>query len=207
MFTLYADKTQLTVRKREPVTSGSVNVYEAWFEFSLDWAGLTRTAVFRAGKVSRSVLLDEAGTCTIPWEALAEPNIPLMAGVCGTRGDDVVLPTIWASLGTIREGAQLGPDAHPPTPELWRQELAGKGDRLAYDGLKLSLMSGDKPLSSVDIAGGGGGDGTTDHRRLSHRDAEEQHPIESITGLGAELDRIPAPVEALTNSELEALLQ
>ena len=29
MFVLDADKTQLTVREKEPVTSGSVNVYPA----------------------------------------------------------------------------------------------------------------------------------------------------------------------------------
>ena len=50
MFVLYANKNQLTARKKEPVTSGSVNVYTARFEFSPDWAGLTRKAVFKAGK-------------------------------------------------------------------------------------------------------------------------------------------------------------
>lgn len=45
---------------------------------------------------------------------------------------------------------------YPPTPELWEQALAGKGDKLAYDGLNLSLLSGEKELSTVQIAGGGG---------------------------------------------------
>lgn len=49
--------------------------------------------------------------------------------------------------------------------------------------------------------------GTTDHRRLSHRDAAEQHPIASISGLEKELNRIPEPVEALTNTELEEMLK
>lgn len=50
-------------------------------------------------------------------------------------------------------------------------------------------------------------DGTTDHRELSHRDAENQHPMSSIVGLTEEIKRIPAPIEALTNLELEELLK
>jgi len=153
MFILHANKTQLTVRQREPVTSGSVNVCKARFEFSPDWDGLTRTAVFKAGEVSRSVLLDECGECSVPWEVLEKSNIQLRAGVCGTRGGKEVLPTIWADLGAILEGAAAGEDAQPPTPDLWEQKLAGKGDSLGYDGTNLSLMSGDKPLSTVKIAG------------------------------------------------------
>lgn len=130
MFVLYADKTQLAVREKEPVTSGSVNVYRAQFEFSDDWDGLTRTAVFQAGSVSRSVLLDESGTCTVPWEVLKTPRISLAAGVCGEKDGDVVLPTVWAWLGLIMEGAAPGEDAQPPTPDLWEQELAKKQDKL-----------------------------------------------------------------------------
>lgn len=207
MFVMYADKNRLTVHQREPATSGSVNAYEVRFEFSPDWDGMERVAVFKAGKESRSVLLGESGKCIVPWEVLGKPNIQLQAGVYGTRGGETVLPTVWASLGMILEGVTTGEDAQPSTPDLWRQELAGKGDALSYDGLNLSLMAGDKPLSMVQIVSGGGEDGVTDHRALSNRDAEGQHPIEAITGLAGELEKIPAPVEPLTNSELEALLQ
>lgn len=156
MFILYANKNQMAVRRREPVTSGSVNVCAARFEFSDDWAGLERVAVFKAGNESRSVVLDEANACQVPWEVLTVPGVPLRAGVYGTRGGEVVLPTIWAGLGTILQGVAPGEGAHPPTPDLWEQELAKKGDSLAYNGLKLSLVSGGKELSSVEIAGGGG---------------------------------------------------
>lgn len=79
MFRLQADKTKLALRQREQLTSGSVNVYPVRFEFSPDWDGLTRTAVFKAGSESRSVLLDESGACSIPWEVLAKPNVLLEA--------------------------------------------------------------------------------------------------------------------------------
>ena len=207
MFVLYANKNQLHLRSREPLTSGSVNVYQALFEFSPDWDGLERVAVFRAGGESWSVALGEDGQCAIPWEALASHGRQLTAGVYGTRGGEDVLPTVWASLGIILEGAAPGENARPPTPDLWQQALAGKGDRLDYtpDG-DLALYAQDKLLSAVPVSGGWSG-GVTDHRLLSHRDAERQHPIQAIDGLPEELERIPAPVEPLTNEELEVMLK
>ena len=49
--------------------------------------------------------------------------------------------------------------------------------------------------------------GTSDHRFLLNRDAEDQHPIESISKLKEELERIPPPTEAITNSEIEEILK
>lgn len=158
MFQLYADKVQLTVQKREPVTSGSVNVYPVQFEFSADWNGLSRTAVFRAGGESRAVLLGDDNETIVPWEVLQKPGVYLFVGVYGTQGGNVVLPTVWGSCGMILEGASPGDEAQPPTPDLWEQELAKKGDNLAYtDDGELGLYSGKTLLSSVPIEGGGGG--------------------------------------------------
>lgn len=184
MFKLQARKTELCLLAQEPVTSGSVNVYEARFEFSEDWEGLEKTAVFRAGEKSASVLLDGSGTCAIPWEVLTIPGKRLEAGIYGKKGGSVVLPTVWANLGNIHAGTAPANEARPPTPDLWQQELDRKGDVLAYDGLILSLKSGGKTLSSVEIAGGGG---TANHRALLNRSAANQHPIEAISGL----DEIP----------------
>ena len=99
-----------------------------------------------------SVLLDESGRCMIPPEALSRPMRHLMAGVWGVREGRVVLPTVWADLGVVLPGAAPGPDVTPPTPELWRQELAGKGDRLQYtlDG-GLGLYAGERLLASVPV--------------------------------------------------------
>ena len=208
IFILKANKNKLEVLARESVTSGSVNAYLARFEFSDDWRGLTRKALFKAGKESRTVLLDESGECVIPWEVLAEyhPLTQLKAGVYGST-DETALPTTWASLGTILEGVPGdGEGSKPPTPDLWEQELDRKGDTLAYDGLNLSLKSGDKTLSSVEITGGGGG-GTSDHRTLANRDAAEQHPINSITGLSARLDQTMSKGDALTVQEILKIME
>lgn len=155
MFILKANKNRLILTRREPITSGSVNVYNVQFEFSDDWGGLTRTAVFKARDVSVPIFLGNGDAAVIPWEVLQKPNIQLYVGVYGTQDTDIVLPTVWASLGVILDGTETGGSA-PPTQELWEQELASKGDGLEYDGLNLSLMSGEKTLSTVQIAGGGG---------------------------------------------------
>ncbi len=149
MFILYADKTKLEVRAREQLTSGSVNIYRACFEFSPDWEGLERTAVFRAGDVSTPVPLDDGGRCYVPPEPLKRAGMWLYAGVCGTREGKVVLPTVWVGLGFIEAGV-------PP-------------------------IGGEKPI---------------DHRALSHRDAEDQHPIEAIAGLKDALEQIPSIMTA-----------
>jgi len=206
MFTLYAEKNKLTLRGRETLTSGSVNVYDVRFTFSADWDGLSRIAVFRAGTSGEptAVKVDENGGCVIPWEALTKKGVLLMAGVYGTgEGGEIVLPTVWASLGTIFEGAKLGQNTQPPTPDLWQQELAGKADGLDYttDG-ELGLYAGKKLLSSVPIQGGGGG-GVSDHRLLSHREDENQHPISSIIRLEETLETIPT---AMTAEELRKIL-
>lgn len=206
MFDLYADKTRLTVREREPVTSGSVNAYPVRFTFSPEWEGLDKVAVFYGAGKAVSVVPNESGECTVPWEVLTVSGVHLFAGVQGRREDEVVLPTDLVNLGLILEGAVPGEDARPPTPDLWRQELAQKGDTLGYTRSgNLGLYSGEKLLSEVTIEGGGSG--INDHRKLSYRDAEEQHPIEAIIGLTKELNRIPEPVESITNSELEDILK
>lgn len=210
MFLLCAEKNQLRVRRREPLTSGSVNVCAARFAFSKEWDGLDRTAVFAAGAVRAEVSLAMSGECAIPREVLAYHGVRLRAGVCGKRGEELVLPTVWADLGMILEGVgggEGGGERPPSTPDAWHQALERKGDGLNYtmDG-ELGLFSGERLLSSVPIPGGGEG-GVSDHRLLAGRDAAEQHPVEAISGLKKELARIPAPVEPLTNEELEEILK
>lgn len=157
MFILYANKNQLTVRKRESVTSGSVNAYTARFEFSPDWQGLTAKAVFKGSGTTKTVLLD-GGECVIPWEVLTSHGQPLMAGVFGTL-DDTVLPTIWASLGAVLEGVPTdGEGAKPPTPDLWEQELAAKQDKLK--GKPGQVVGFDENGNAIAQDNTGGGAGT-----------------------------------------------
>lgn len=199
MFVLYANKNKLTVRQREIVVSGSVNVNTVQFQFSEDWDGLTCTAVFRAGAEFRAAALDEAGRCAIPREVLQMPWVRLMAGVCGKRGEEVILPTIWADLGTVQTGAA---DEPPGTGSL-EQLLGQKGDTLGYTAEgDLGLYAGDKLLSSVPVP-----TGTSSHQTLSGRDAAEQHPISAITGLTGRLERTLTTDSVLSVTEILKIME
>lgn len=123
MIILTASKSCLTASRRELLVEGAVNVNIVQFVFSSDWDGLTKTAVFQAGSDKYSVLLDESNEAPIPWEVLQNPRRTLYAGVYGTNGESLVLPTIWASLGTIQEGVNPGQDTQPPTPDVYSQIL------------------------------------------------------------------------------------
>lgn len=119
-------KSSLTVLQKSIITSGSVNVFEVRFQFDNDWDDLERIAVFRVGKKSVSVTLDNTNTCKIPWECVCENDIgkEVLVGVYGMIDTTVVLPTIWAGLGNLKEGCSLGSTALPATPSVAEQVLA-----------------------------------------------------------------------------------
>ena len=115
MFEIIANKNKLHVIRREPVASGSVNIHQARFQFSEDWDGLEKTAVFRAGDEIISLRPDSSGACVIPWEVKARGGWRLEAGCYGTRDGETVLTTTWADLGMVLEGVPIQADSLPPT--------------------------------------------------------------------------------------------
>lgn len=123
MIILTASKSCLTASRRELLVEGAVNVNIVQFVFSSDWDGLTKTAVFQAGSDKYSVLLDESNEAPIPWEVLQNPRRTLYAGVYGTNGESLVLPTIWANCGVIKPGVTQGENTQPPTPDVYSQIL------------------------------------------------------------------------------------
>lgn len=123
-FELLAEKNRLTLTQKSLLTSGSVNVYSVRFKFSPDWDGLDKRCVFRTGYDTGNVIaveLDENGRCVIPWEVLTTADKLLYAGVYGTKGEEIVLPTVWALLGKILQGTYPGEGSGPPTPDAWQQ--------------------------------------------------------------------------------------
>lgn len=50
-------------------------------------------------------------------------------------------------------------------------------------------------------------EGRLDHRALTGREAQDQHPVDAIEGLRDELMKIPEPAQALSNFELEEILK
>ena len=124
MIICQVSKAAITVAQSVLLTSGMVQAVQVRFCFSPEWEGLTRTAVFRAGQVSVSCLLDAENCCTVPWECLQTAGTHLMAGVYGTRAQEVVLPTVECSLGLICTGAQPAENTpQEPTPTLVQQLL------------------------------------------------------------------------------------
>ena len=160
MFIFYANKNLLTVHQKEPITSGSANTYRVQFEFSPDWDGLTRTACFRSGGQTISVLLDETGRCVIPWEVTrpGDSGKRLFAGVRGSDISGTVLPTIWADCGVIQPGASGESAAKPPTPGPLETVIQSKADGLSLDGRALRLLSGDRELAAITLPDGPSGE-------------------------------------------------
>lgn len=107
------------VERPAKVTSGTVGL-PVKFTFDSQWDGLEKMAVFRAGKVIKDAVNPGAET-TVPWEVLERPGVWLSIGVYGTNEDSsVVIPTIWANVCVIHNGAD--PDGDPgvaPTNPVW----------------------------------------------------------------------------------------
>ena len=109
---------------------------EVEFNFSEEWSGLIKVAVFTAGDEKRCVAQQQwnGSICRIPHECLAEPDRHLLAGVYGISSDgSLVIPTVYADLGMIFTGADTeetpGTEFSPP---LWAQvcsEIAVKADK------------------------------------------------------------------------------
>ena len=67
------------VRKQDILTSGMVGA-KVVFCFDEDWDNLAKTAVFRAGKVTKDAIVVDS-ISEIPHEVLAAPGVPLEIGV------------------------------------------------------------------------------------------------------------------------------
>ena len=92
------------------------------FQFSDDWAGLTKTAVFETNNYKEPAVVPESGTLAIPEDVLAYPGFQLRIGVIGKSADGAaVIPTVYADCGAIRPGASTVPVGTPPTPSQAEQ--------------------------------------------------------------------------------------
>lgn len=88
----------------ETLTAGMVGK-KVCFEFSDDWDGLTKTAVYMAGDVTRTESCTE-GENEIPADVLAIPGNKLYVGIFGESSDgQLVIPTILAKGPVIQPGA------------------------------------------------------------------------------------------------------
>lgn len=124
MFILHVTKNNIDIRRLETLTSGSVGVFRVQFYFNSDWNDLEKTIAFTDG-IGEPVCtrVDDLGICVIPWECLQNANKELKVGVQGTKDGTIILPTVWASLGKIKQGVTLGEMTQEPTPDIYNQIL------------------------------------------------------------------------------------
>lgn len=122
--TIMIGKALATVTENETLTSGMINA-KIKFEFSADWhSGISRTAIFTAGDVTKAVLDSywENNVCSIPQECLAKSDEILMVGVYGAdNANTVAIPTVWATVGKIRKGYEGYEDVSTGTLPIWAQ--------------------------------------------------------------------------------------
>lgn len=149
MITIYVHKTRAQAELDAPVTSGSVG-REVQFQFSDDWDGLVKTAVFETNNYKETATVTESGTLAIPEDVLAYPGFQLRIGVIGKTADGAtVIPTVYADCSMIKPGASTVPVGTPPTPSQ-AEQLQAQIDELREQG----------------VGGGGGGISTTEKTLL-----------------------------------------
>lgn len=118
-----------------PLTSGTVG-RKVRFTFDETWNELSKVAVFNSGNIYIDGVIDENNECEIPWEVLTHHSIglPVQVGVRGVKGSEVIIPTIYATMGTLHKGTSLSDgQSNPRTPDLIDQLMdkvnnIGKGD-------------------------------------------------------------------------------
>lgn len=148
---LVISKTRIYKGKEIHLTSGMVG-QAIDVEFSEDWDGLNKVAVFTNGKITKDVI-NPTDSLTIPWEVLAEPGKTASVGFYGysmVNGEKVLaIPTIYIDLGRIDKGADpSGDPAAEPTPTVAEQ-------------LQAELADHESRIEELEAGGGGGGGGTS----------------------------------------------
>lgn len=104
----------------ELLTSGMVG-QPIELEYSPDFDGLTLTAVFTNGKTTVDVL-NPGAQCVIPHEVLDTVGTLVKVGIYATRGNELVIPTVYATIGIVLKGADPSGDVSAdPTLPVWAQ--------------------------------------------------------------------------------------
>ena len=137
------------------LTSGMVGL-PVTFTFDSHWDGLSKTAVFRAGKTELIAEGLETET-TVPWEALDKPNVWLSIGVYGASADGtIVIPTIWANVCLICEGVNPDGDVSTaPTLPVWQRLVNAVGNLLGLTtNSKDNLVEAINEVHNIALAGG-----------------------------------------------------
>lgn len=175
MFTFQVFKNRIAMTESEELTAGSANVYQTSWQFSTDWTGLTKKIAFTVDTELSTIALpvmylylDDNGMCQIPREVLSPTWVgkQILAGACGTRGTETVLPTVWVNLGTLKEAAAGDPGVPSITPteyDALKEDIGDLDDLTTED--KTSLVNA---LNEVNAKIGEGGDGNVKSEQIEN---------------------------------------
>lgn len=150
----------------ELLTAGMAKAVTVEFVFSDDWSGLTKTAVFSAGRTTVDVLESawDGNKVVVPHEILADAGPIARVGVYGANADGIILPTVWVTLGKVMPAAEpSGDPGADPTLPVWAQlqnKIGDLDDLKTYN--KGNLVDAINEARSSGGSGGGGytiGDG------------------------------------------------
>lgn len=150
----------------ELLTAGMAKAVTVEFVFSDDWSGLTKTAVFSAGRTTVDVLESawDGNKVVVPHEILADAGPIARVGVYGANADGLILPTVWVTLGKVMPAAEpSGDPGAEPTLPIWAQlqnQIGDLDDLKTYN--KGNLVDAINEARSSGGSGGGGytiGDG------------------------------------------------
>jgi hypothetical protein len=150
----------------ELLTAGMAKAVTVEFAFSDDWSGLTKTAVFSAGRTTVDVLESawDGNKVVVPHEILADAGPIARVGVYGANADGLILPTVWVTLGKVMPAAEpSGDPGADPTLPIWAQlqkQIGDLDDLKTYN--KGNLVDAINEARSSGGSGGGGytiGDG------------------------------------------------
>ena len=147
----------------ELLTAGMAKAVTVEFVFSDDWSGLTKTAVFSAGRTTVDVLESawDGNKVVVPHEILADAGPIARVGVYGANADGLILPTVWVTLGKVMPAAEpSGDPGADPTLPIWAQlqnQIGNLDDLQTYN--KGNLV--DAINEARNSGGGSGGGGYT----------------------------------------------
>lgn len=147
----------------ELLTAGMAKAVTVEFVFSDDWDGLTKTAVFSAGRTTVDVLESawDGNKVVVPHEILADAGPIARVGVYGANADGLILPTVWVTLGKVMPAAEpSGDPGADPTLPVWAQlqnQIGDLDDLQTYN--KGNLV--DAINEARNSGGGSGGAGYT----------------------------------------------
>ena len=130
MLTFHFTGAEGSVTGTETLTSGMVGK-QIQLRFDESWTGLSKTAVFRAGEITR-IVANPSDAVTVPPEVLEKPYAKLLVGVYGTDASgELVIPTVMAEGPMIQPGADPTEDGTAKDLPVWKN-LQSQINNLSY---------------------------------------------------------------------------